>query len=157
MFSRALKPVASVAVQNGAKNFSTTSQVSIQGFIIMVFSSCRVCGARNCSQCWTQLCILYVKSLVQWCGGFQKNFKVAVAGAAGGIGQPLALLLKQNPLVTRLALYDIAPVTPGVGVDLSHMDTPAKVTGHQGPDQLADAIKGKKKLTGHHPAFYSLK
>ncbi|CAH0713476.1 unnamed protein product, partial [Brenthis ino] len=96
MFSRAVKPVASIA-QNGIKNFSTSSQ---------------------------------------------KNFKVVVAGAAGGIGQPLALLLKHNKLVTRLALYDIAPVTPGVAVDLSHMDTASKVSGHQGPDQLADAIKG---------------
>lgn len=97
MFSRALKPIAAVAVQNGAKNFSTTSQ---------------------------------------------RNFKVVVAGASGGIGQPLSLLLKQNALVTHLALYDLAPVTPGVAVDLSHMDTPAKVTGHKGPEQLADAIKG---------------
>ncbi|XP_013184239.1 malate dehydrogenase, mitochondrial [Amyelois transitella] len=72
----------------------------------------------------------------------QRNFKVVVAGASGGIGQPLGLLLKQNPLITRLALYDIAPVTPGVAVDLSHMDTPAKVSGHKGPEQLADAIKG---------------
>ncbi|KAI5642569.1 lactate/malate dehydrogenase, NAD binding domain-containing protein [Phthorimaea operculella] len=97
MFSRALKPAAAVAVQNGAKNFSTSSQ---------------------------------------------RNFKVVVAGASGGIGQPLALLLKQNPLVSHLACYDIAPVTPGVAVDLSHMDTPAKVTGHKGPESLADAIKG---------------
>lgn len=97
MFSRALKPVAAVAVQNGAKNFSTTTQ---------------------------------------------RNYKVVVAGAAGGIGQPLSLLLKQNKLVTHLALYDVAPVTPGVAVDLSHIDTAAKVTGHQGPEQLADAIKG---------------
>ncbi|XP_059054767.1 malate dehydrogenase, mitochondrial [Achroia grisella] len=71
----------------------------------------------------------------------QRNFKVVVAGASGGIGQPLALLLKQNPLVTRLALYDIAPVTPGVGVDLSHMNTPAKVSGHKGPEELSAAIK----------------
>lgn len=28
-------------------------------------------------------------------------------GAAGGIGQPLSLLLKLNPRVTELALYDI--------------------------------------------------
>lgn len=68
---------------------------------------------------------------------------MVVAGAAGGIGQPLALLIKQNPLVTRLALYDIAPVTPGVAVDLSHMDTPAVVTGHKGPEELPAAIKGK--------------
>lgn len=33
--------------------------------------------------------------------------KVAVLGAAGGIGQPLSLLLKLNPRVSNLALYDI--------------------------------------------------
>lgn len=33
--------------------------------------------------------------------------KVAVLGAAGGIGQPLSLLLKLNPRVSELALYDI--------------------------------------------------
>ncbi|KAE8692266.1 malate dehydrogenase [Hibiscus syriacus] len=38
--------------------------------------------------------------------------KVAVLGAAGGIGQPLALLMKLNPLVSRLALYDIANTLP---------------------------------------------
>lgn len=41
------------------------------------------------------------------------NFKVAVLGAAGGIGQPLSLLLKLNDKVSHLSLYDIAPVTPG--------------------------------------------
>ena len=45
---------------------------------------------------------------------------------AGGIGQPLSLLLKMNPLVTQLALFDIAN-TPGVACDLSHCNTPAKV------------------------------
>lgn len=33
--------------------------------------------------------------------------KVAVLGAGGGIGQPLSLLMKLNPRVTELALYDI--------------------------------------------------
>src|SRR4051812_44514648 len=33
--------------------------------------------------------------------------KVAVLGAAGGIGQPLSLLLKMNKFVTELALYDV--------------------------------------------------
>lgn len=33
--------------------------------------------------------------------------KVAVLGAGGGIGQPLSLLLKLNPRVSDLALYDI--------------------------------------------------
>jgi hypothetical protein len=52
--------------------------------------------------------------------------KVAVLGAAGGIGQPLSMLLKMNPLVTDLALYDIANVL-GVAADLSHCNTPVKV------------------------------
>uniref|UniRef100_A0A8C4Q933 Malate dehydrogenase n=1 Tax=Eptatretus burgeri TaxID=7764 RepID=A0A8C4Q933_EPTBU len=67
--------------------------------------------------------------------------RVSVLGASGGIGQPLSLLLKQSPLISRLALYDIAH-TPGVAADLSHIDTRATVTGHLGPDQLGDALKG---------------
>lgn len=52
-------------------------------------------------------------------------------GASGGIGQPLSLLLKNSPLVSRLTLYDIAH-TPGVAADLSHIETRATVkgTGH---------------------------
>ncbi|WP_413111232.1 malate dehydrogenase [Thaumasiovibrio sp. DFM-14] len=61
--------------------------------------------------------------------------KVAVIGAAGGIGQALALLLKnQLPAGSDLALYDIAPVTPGVAVDLSHIPTPVLVKGYCGED-----------------------
>ncbi len=67
--------------------------------------------------------------------------KVAVLGAAGGIGQPLSLLLKMNPLVTKLSLYDIVN-TPGVAADLSHINTPAKVTGHKGADALGAALQG---------------
>lgn len=44
----------------------------------------------------------------------------------GGIGQPLSLLLKLNKDVTDLRLYDIRGA-PGVGADLSHIDTPATV------------------------------
>ncbi len=61
--------------------------------------------------------------------------KVAVIGAAGGIGQALALLLKnQLPAGTDLALYDIAPVTPGVAADLSHIPTPVSIKGYCGED-----------------------
>ncbi|MFD2176455.1 malate dehydrogenase [Veronia pacifica] len=61
--------------------------------------------------------------------------KVAVIGAAGGIGQALALLLKnQLPAGSDLALYDIAPVTPGVAVDLSHIPTPVSIKGYGGED-----------------------
>ncbi|STY64874.1 Malate dehydrogenase [Mannheimia haemolytica] len=55
--------------------------------------------------------------------------KVALLGAAGGIGQSLALLLKLNlPAKSELSLYDISPVTPGIAVDLSHIPTDVKVT-----------------------------
>lgn len=54
--------------------------------------------------------------------------KVAVLGAAGGIGQPLSLLLKMNKCVTELALFDVAPVVKGVCADLSHCNTPVQVS-----------------------------
>uniref|UniRef100_A0A2K6PFE3 Malate dehydrogenase n=1 Tax=Rhinopithecus roxellana TaxID=61622 RepID=A0A2K6PFE3_RHIRO len=71
----------------------------------------------------------------------QNNAKVAVLGASGGIGQPLSLLLKNSPLVSRLTLYDIAH-TPGVAADLSHIETKAVVKGYLGPEQLPDCLKG---------------
>jgi hypothetical protein len=58
----------------------------------------------------------------------QNSAKVAELGASAGIGQPLSLLLKNSPLVSRLTLYDIAH-TPGVAADLSHIETRAKVKG----------------------------
>ena len=61
--------------------------------------------------------------------------KIALLGAAGGIGQALGLLLKtQLPAGSELSLYDIAPLTPGVAVDLSHIPTAVKVTGFSGED-----------------------
>lgn len=69
------------------------------------------------------------------------NFsKVAVLGAAGGIGQPLSLLLKNSPLVSELSLYDIVHC-PGVAADLSHISTPAKVTGYK-REEIGAALTG---------------
>ena len=45
---------------------------------------------------------------------------------AGSIGEPLALLMKLNPLVSSLSLYDLA-ATPGVAADVSHINTRALV------------------------------
>lgn len=68
--------------------------------------------------------------------------KVSVLGAAGGIGQALALLLKtQLPAGSELSLYDIAPVTPGVAVDLSHIPTAVKIKGFSGED-ATPALQG---------------
>ena len=69
--------------------------------------------------------------------------KICVLGAAGGIGQPLSLLLKlQLPAGSELSLYDVAPFTPGVAVDLSHIPTDVAVRGFVGDDveaAMADA------------------
>ena len=73
------------------------------------------------------------------------SYKVAVCGAAGGIGQPLSLLLKCNPLISDLRLYDVAPSTPGVACDLSHISTTAACAGFTktaAGDQLLQALRG---------------
>ncbi|CAM8984219.1 unnamed protein product [Rhodiola kirilowii] len=71
----------------------------------------------------------------------QASYKVAVLGAAGGIGQPLSLLIKMSPLVSALHLYDIANVK-GVAADLSHCNTPSQVLDFTGQSELASALKG---------------
>merc|ERR1711902_167141 len=69
------------------------------------------------------------------------NRTVAVMGASGGIGQPLSLLLKLNPAVTKLNLYDIVH-TPGVAADLSHCETASETTGFKGKDQIEASLVG---------------
>jgi len=71
----------------------------------------------------------------------QRSAKVAILGAAGGIGQPLSLLLKQSSLITELALYDVAN-TVGVAADLSHIETFPKVKGYVGDSQLEECLSG---------------
>jgi len=67
--------------------------------------------------------------------------KVAVLGAAGGIGQPLSMLVKMLPSVKELRLYDIQG-TKGVAADLSHCNTACKVTGYVGEEELTAALEG---------------
>lgn len=43
-------------------------------------------------------------------------------------------------MVSQLSLYDIVH-TPGVAADLSHIDTPAKVQGFNGAENLETALK----------------
>jgi len=73
----------------------------------------------------------------------QRGFKCSVLGAAGGIGQPLSLLMKINPRVTELTCYDVAPFTPGVACDLSHINTNSSCLGYVG-DNLKTALEGCK-------------
>lgn len=71
-----------------------------------------------------------------------KMVKVCVVGASGGIGQPLSLLLKLNPYVSELALYDVR-LAPGVAQDLSHINTNSNVTGYS-KDDIEGALKGSQ-------------
>jgi malate dehydrogenase len=80
------------------------------------------------------------------------NFKVCVVGGAGGIGQPLALLMATNPNVSELAIIDlnVAMVpAPGVAADLSHLEGKCKVTSctltvneDKAIDKAGDVLKG---------------
>ena len=71
----------------------------------------------------------------------KRGYKVAVMGASGGIGQPLSLLLKLDPKVTELSLFDVVR-TPGVAADISHCCTAAKVSGFVGMEEVGHALKG---------------
>ena len=74
-----------------------------------------------------------------------KLFKVSVLGASGGIGQPLSLLLKLNPRIGQLALYDIAKAgvpSKGVAADVADVNTFAQVTGYAGDAELSKALEG---------------
>lgn len=87
-------------------------------------------------------------AMAQWAMQASRGFastgeatrKVAILGAAGGIGQPLSLLLKLNNQVSHLSLYDIAG-TPGVAADVSHCNTRAQTKGFD-KDHLAEAVRG---------------
>nr|AIT70151.1 malate dehydrogenase [Ishige okamurae] len=67
--------------------------------------------------------------------------KVAVVGAAGGIGQPMSLLLKLSGKIEHLSLFDIVN-TPGVAADIGHCNTHGKVTSHTGPEEMSTALDG---------------
>lgn len=82
----------------------------------------------------------------------QGDFKVCVIGGAGGIGQPLALLMASNPLVKELVVVDLnISMVPAAGVaaDLSHLEGKCKVTSLSlvlNEEKLSE--KGEKALKG---------
>lgn len=58
------------------------------------------------------------------------SFKVCVCGGAGGIGQPLSMLMSMDPNIAELAIYDLSVSgvpAEGVAVDLSHIERKCKV------------------------------
>ncbi|CAJ1349299.1 unnamed protein product [Effrenium voratum] len=90
----------------------------------------------------------------QGCEGEVKsagNFKVCVCGGAGGIGQPLSMLMALDPNVKELCVFDlsVAMVPPaGVAADLGHLERKSEVKGYvmevgQKPiDNLKECLTG---------------
>jgi len=81
------------------------------------------------------------------------DFKVCVVGGAGGIGQPLSLLMTSNPMVKELVIIDLnVAMVPagGVAADLSHIEGKCKVANtcvltvnvDKAIDKAGDVLKG---------------
>lgn len=64
--------------------------------------------------------------------------RVAILGANGQIGQPLAMMLKNSNYVDELALYDVCS-TKSLGMELAHIDTRCKVQSYS-KAQLDEAL-----------------
>lgn len=73
--------------------------------------------------------------------GVPDHVITTLIGAATPIGRMTSLLLKQNPYVDELRLYDKTENSCGVALDLSHIDTNTKVKGYSGLEVLPEAIK----------------
>uniref|UniRef100_A0A915EB65 Malate dehydrogenase, mitochondrial n=1 Tax=Ditylenchus dipsaci TaxID=166011 RepID=A0A915EB65_9BILA len=85
--------------------------------------------------------------------------KVALIGAGGGVGQALALLLKNNCLINELAVYSRS-TAKGVFEDLSHIHTPTKAICCDGISELHKALENAHIIVivagiikGHDGAF----
>ncbi len=74
--------------------------------------------------------------------------KVAVLGAAGGIGAPLSLLLKDVDAITHLSLVDRSADVVGVAADVSHINTKAKV---RSPPRLCAAARSCRSFAALPP------
>lgn len=79
------------------------------------------------------------------------NFKVCVCGGAGGIGQPLSLLMAMDDNVAELSVQDVTMAmvpAAGVAADLGHLEKKTKVVPYSidpskpGVDQLKDCLTG---------------
>lgn len=79
------------------------------------------------------------------------GFKVVVVGGAGGIGQPLSMLMTMDKNVKEVSVYDlkIAMVPPGgVAADLSHLEGSVQVKGYAGELNEPPVEFMKEALTG---------
>jgi malate dehydrogenase len=90
---------------------------------------------------------LYAKKALKKPG----NFKVCVCGGAGGIGQPLSLLMAMNENVSELSVQDVTMAlvpAAGVAADLGHLETKCKVVPYAIDPKLPAVDQLKNCLSG---------
>lgn len=93
--------------------------------------------------------------MAAWYSGRQAmpGYKVCICGAAGGVGQPLALLVAMDERVSELVLYDLSTTAvpvQGVAADVSHLERRVSVQAfakdpsknESASDVLKDALNG---------------
>jgi len=81
------------------------------------------------------------------------DFKVCVVGGAGGIGQPLCMLMAMDPNVAELCVYDLTlAMVPaeGVAADISHLNKKVKVKGYAFDKDDKAIDKAGECLSGCH-------
>ncbi|KAL0884055.1 hypothetical protein ABMA27_016081 [Loxostege sticticalis] len=70
-----------------------------------------------------------------------RHLEVAIVGAANHIGSNLALLLLQNPKITKLNLYDDDDKVRGIGMELAYFSDGPKVVSYSGDNFLPAAVR----------------
>lgn len=81
------------------------------------------------------------------------QFKVCVVGGAGGIGQPLSMLMALDPRVGELCVYDVsgsAVPAEGVAADLSHINRSVSITAYTFDPSARAAEQAAECLNGCH-------
>jgi malate dehydrogenase len=81
------------------------------------------------------------------------NFKVCVCGGAGGIGQPMSLLMAMDENVSELCVQDVTMAlvpAAGVAADLSHLEKKCKVKSFAIDPKIPAVDQLKDCLTGCH-------
>ncbi len=109
-------------MQGGLRAAPTSASSSKKPKVAVLGESSSPSGFGNCKRGFST----YITEAGLGILGLRQDQSLAGTGAAGGIGQPLALLLKGSKLVGELSLYDIVG-TEGVAADLSHIDSSVKV------------------------------
>ncbi|CAG5056056.1 unnamed protein product [Parnassius apollo] len=69
-------------------------------------------------------------------------YQVAIVGSGSEVGQTTALLLRTNPHITKLILYDYLEHIPGIVLDLSHIPSNSTIKGYTGKETLEEALQG---------------